>query len=421
MGRLLRTSGYLTVRVSFAKMFQIDRSLLFLLLWILVPLQAQENVQVFNGGGELPSLSVSSVDENQSNILLENGGEIVLDTGFLKERKKNSDEEILWRQTAPFVPDTIEEHTNMIDWCRERGLTDQANLHAARIIELDPENETAHKVLGHVKLDGLWMTPTERREQLGYTSFGGRSVTYQEAELLQEEQNYKKQENRWKKQLKGMLSGIRERDQQTLELLRQIRDPSALRGLTDLLRKEPDPQTRILIVQCMGQLGSSAALGDLASVAIIDDDYDVRRTALEQISTVPKAVPGAVQFFRQRLYDPDNEKINRAAAALAALDAGETIPDLMNSLITRHQRTIVEGADQPTASFSNKGFTFNPAGAVTKTVTDTLQNSDVLAALQYLSNRHLPPGVDFGYDIDAWKEWYFHRKELDRFDTRRSE
>lgn len=384
---------------------------------------AQEVVQTLRSGATIfGTIAGEDTGEDTGTVTIDlhGGGKLVLDASLVKKRDTPSADLVEWRAHAPLLPDTVEEHQNMVSWCRDRNLTDQARLHAERIIELDPENDAARKFLGHVKLDGVWMTPVQRKEQLGYTSFGGKSVTQQEELLLRQKQEDKKAVGQWKRQIKANLPLLRQRDPGALDFFRQIRDPRALAAITDFLRKEDDPQIRVLLVQAMGGLGTPAAYGDLATVSVIDDDYEVRRTALEQIGSQPNVIPSVIQFYRHRLNNPDNETINRAAAALAFLNAGETIPDLINSLVTSHQRTVTEGGDRPIASFSNEGFSFNPGGAVTKTVTDTIENSDVLAALQQLVERNLPPAVDFGFDIDAWRTWYFHRMELDGFDTRRS-
>ncbi len=398
------------------------RAFLFLLCSVLLSgfATAQEAIQTLDSGAAIFG-TIAKEDDSTVTLDLTGGGQLVLDASRIKKKDTPSSDLIEWRTHVPLLPDTVEEHQKMVSWCRDRNLTDQGRLHAERIIELDPENDAAHKFLGHVKLDGLWMTPVERKEQLGYSSFGGRSVTRQEEVLLRQKQEDKKAVSRWKKQIKSNLPLLRERDPRGLEFFRQIHDPRALAAVTDFLRREEDPQVRVLLVQTMGGIGTPASYGDLATVSVIDDDYEVRRTALEIIGSQPKVIPSVIQFYRRRLYNPDNATINRAAAALAYLNAGETIPDLINSLVTNHQRTITEGGDRPIATFSNEGFSFNPGGAVTKTVTDTIENSDVLAALQQLVESNLPPAVDFGFDIDAWRTWYFQRMELDGFDTRRSE
>lgn len=382
---------------------------------------AEAPYQTITDGGKLAG-TIQASDEFQTTILLDGGGEITLDTPLIKKRSIPSPDEILWRKTAPLTADTLAEHERLADWCRRQGLAAEAKLHFERILELDPENEAAHKALDHVKLDGVWMTPLERKEQLGYQNYGGRSVTAQEAELFRQKADFKKEAQVWKKRIKSIESLLRDGDPAGLEQLRAVTNPAALEAITDRLRRENDPQIRILYVQAMGKIASPAAMGDLASVAMVDDDYEVRLTALERIAAGNEATPSAIRHFRRSLFHSDNTVVNRAASALGYLNATEAIGDLINTLVTRHQRTVVENADKPVASFQSDGnFSFNPGGAQVRQVTDTVENADVLAALVQLVGSQYGETVDFGFDILAWKDWLMQRQEIDRFNTRRSE
>lgn len=382
--------------------------------------RAEAPYQSIADGGKLAGTILSS-NETATTIQLAGGGEITLDSPLVKKRALPSSDEMLWRNTAPLLADTPAEHERMAAWCRQRGLADEARLHYERIIELDPENEAAHKALDHVKLDNVWMTPLQRKEQLGFENYGGRSVTAQEAQLLRQRAEGKKEAGLWKKRLKSIESLLRDGDPLGREQLRGISAPEALSAVTDRLRRENDPQIRILYVQTMGKIGTPAALGDLASVAMVDDDYEVRLTALELIAANQQAVPSAIRHFRRSLFHSDNAVINRAGAALGYLNAVDAIPDLINSLVTRHQRTVVANADKPVASFSNDGFTLNPGGAQVRQVTDTVENGDVLSALTQIVANNYGDAVDFGFNIPAWKGWLMRRQQIDAFNARRSE
>lgn len=377
--------------------------------------------QTIADGGKLAG-TIQASDEFKTTIALDGGGEITLDSALIKKRSIPSPDELLWRKMAPLIADTLSEHERLADWCRRQGLAAEAKLHFERILELAPENEAAHKALGHVKLDGVWMTSLERKEQLGYQNYGGRSVTAQEAELERQKAEFKKEAQVWKKRLKSIESLLRDGNPAGLEQLRAVSDPAALEAITDRFRRENNPQIRILYVQAIGKIASPAAIGDLASVAMVDNDYEVRLTALERLAAVGEPVQNAIRHFRQSLFHSDNTVVNRAAAALGYLNATEAIGDLTNTLVTRHQRTVVENADKPIASFQSDGnFSFNPGGAQVRQVTDTVENADVLAALVQLVKSRYGENVDFGFDIPAWKGWLMQRQEIDRFNARRGE
>ena len=94
-----------------------------------------------------------------------------------------------------------------------------------------------------------------------------------------------------------------------------ISAPEALGAIASVLREDKNPQNRDLFVRTMGKIGTPAALGALAAVAIGDDDGEVRQTAVEMILKHPKAVPGAIEYFREILKHPErytNDALNRA-------------------------------------------------------------------------------------------------------------
>ena len=379
--------------------------------------------QAITGGGVLTGriMNPDTAGDEDYVIELPGGGSVVLTANTIRKKEILRPETLKYRLTAPPAPDTVESHTEIAAWCDDNALPQGARIHRERILELDPNNETARRALGYEKKDGVWMTPKERREQAGLVMFEGRSVTPQEAVLLEQRREAKKASTLWKKRLKVIQTGLREQDPATKNELWSITAPEALAAVTAALREEPEkPQIRVLYVRAMGNIGTPAALGDLASVALVDNDGEVRLTALEMIKDHPKAVPGAIEYFRQTLRHKENFMINRAGFALGFLDAADAVSDLINALVTTHRQTTVIPGTQTAATFSNKGFVFNP-GSNDKVVTGVvnLENADVLAALRSLVQSHEPIPADFGYDTAAWKSWLAERQNLMNFNSRR--
>ena len=381
---------------------------------------AQLDRQQIAGGGTLVGRLVDE-ESPAARIELPGGGEITLERPLIKKSQNLSESLRTYRLTAPLSDDTIEAHEKFARWCKENGLAKESKQHWERVLDLDAQNETAHKALGHVKTDRGWMTPQERREQYGYEMFGGRSLTRQEAELARIRSEEKKRLADWRRQIRKIEPGLHANDPAAKDALRQINEPEALAAVTEMFRKEDDPLIRVLYVQAAGRIGTPAAMGDLATIALVDNDYEVRLAALDIILANEKAIPGAVRLFRASLARPENHFINRAAAALAYFRDVESIGPVINALVTQHRRTIIEGGSQTTASFSSNGnMAFNPgSGPTTRVVTDTVENTDVLNALRSLVADQGINNVDFGFDVDAWKEWYLRQKQVDHFDSRR--
>ncbi|MFV1958687.1 MAG: hypothetical protein ACC662_04670 [Planctomycetota bacterium] len=71
---------------------------------------------------------------------------------------------------AERAKDSVKALWDLHKWAKQKGFEKELALILERIIELDPKSARAHKLLGHEKVDGVWMTPEEREalERLKY-------------------------------------------------------------------------------------------------------------------------------------------------------------------------------------------------------------------------------------------------------------
>ena len=391
-----------------------------------ISVSAQVQRQSIIGGGVLVGKleNPDAMPDEDYQIALNETDTVILKHDLLRKKEVLRPELLEYRLTAPFAEDTVESHRRIAQKCREQNLPNEARLHWERIIELAPNDEMARKALGYEKKDGVWMTSKERRESAGYVVYGGKTVTSQEAELLRQRDENKKLANQWKKQLRAIQNGLKNNSEDAQEELCLISAPEAAAAVAAALRDDSNPQNRVLYVMTLGRIGTPAALGDLAAVVIADDDDDVRQTAIDMIRQYPKALPGATEYFCGILKHPEkytNAAINRAGYVLGQLNAETALPDLINSLVTSHTETIVIPGEQTSATFSSDGsISFNPGSQdKTKNITRQFENSDVLAALRSIATVRYYDPVDFGYDMDAWREWLLDKEDLHNFRSRR--
>ncbi|MDO5579961.1 MAG: HEAT repeat domain-containing protein [Planctomycetia bacterium] len=389
-------------------------------------LSAQMDTVSFQGGGTIQGKAVSPenpAEKTNLTIELPDGGSLVLPSDRIRKKTSLSEMRQKYLLSAPLTEDTVDAHLQIAKWCRENGLAEESQKHLKRVIELDPDHGEAHALLNHVKEGGVWMSPKERQELRGFTRYGGQNLTSQEIELEKQREAMKKTLGKLKKEIRQNYQAAQGGNIQAKAAMKAIKNPLALKPLADLMDKETNPAHRLFLTRIIGGLGTIASMNYLGGVALRDADNEVRMAALEQIKKKIIAVPGAVAYFKRALLSVNNDEVNRAAVALGILESEKAIPDLINALITEHQRTIVVGSGQTGASFGSDGRlnSFSPGGnSQKKIITEQKNNEQVLSALRTIVAIHYPANrVDFQYDVPQWKTWYQNEQRTDLFSSRR--
>ncbi|RMG32472.1 MAG: hypothetical protein D6725_17570 [Planctomycetota bacterium] len=356
-------------------------------------------------------------------------------------------EEYHWK--AATLPDTVDAHWRLAEWCREHDLRRERAEQLEAILKLDPQHRGARLGLGHRLRDGRWYTPEEFDAMMrseGYVPYKGRYVTRQEFELLAQAKTEEKKRQEWFRKVRlwsGWLTGASNaRRLAAVENFRELRDPDALPALVRFLAASPDVRLRRVFVQTVKRLPAEAVPALLVNVSLVDADRTTRSQALQAVLQLPPPARGiAEQGYIAALRHPSNAVVRRAAAALAELQSRTAIPALIEALITEHAYPVrVPGSDTPSYSFSPSGGFANPyavplppeidlalrAGqlpfgvyvqkqvfpgspeAKTRVVTvvRSVKNPSVREALQKLT------GQDYGYDEQAWRQWWLREKQV---------
>ena len=382
-------------------------------------------VTIHKGGGirgvvENPDAESTGYYEIEPSL----GGKISIAVAEVKQTTASRPEQISYRKFAPLEKDDVASQLKIARWAATQKLSAISDAHYQRVCELDPENEEARKALGHVRINGEWVSNKERMEQNGLERVNGRNVSKQEAELIRQQEANKEAARYWKKEIQFLYQGAANGNQRAREAFRSIRSPQALAPLLKTFENEKkNPEGRILLTQAIAAIGSPAALSELGKIAINDPDMDVRVAAVEGICRKKLAAPDAVEYFRRRLRaSSDVASVNRAAYALGRLQSPAAIPDLINALITTSKSQVIVGSDQTGMSVDNTGKIsgFSPGGGTrVKTVSQLNENETVHEALVAIVAANYATPVDFGYNIDAWIRWRRETDELGRFYPRR--
>jgi hypothetical protein len=424
------------------------------LLWC-DPRSASADLVKLKGGGELRGVFLDPIRSGKApnqpvRVTTLTGGVVVVNSADVELVAKRSRqvEEYEWK--SRMTPATVAGHWELQEWCRQNGLKKERELQLAVVISLEPNHADAHRLLGHIKEHGKWMTRDEAMTAKGYVKYKGKFLFPQEVELLELSEAQRESAGGWHKKLvvvQDWLHGpSQERQQQALQQLDQLADTNASGPLIKLFRNDPADPVRLVFVKTLGRVGGAGAVQALVLQSLFDTSPAVRAAAMEAISRKDRAQ--AIPIYLKGLKDELNEIVLRSAAGLGHFGDEEVVPSLIEALVTVHsyqvkvhetgylaqgsyppefstQAVINRPVDIPVSipgiplplSSSNPGAIYNPGnlGATTpqvvqlpplvsrdriQVISHPQQNMEVLAALRKLTRE------DFGYDQRTWRIWW---------------
>ncbi|GIX04730.1 MAG: hypothetical protein KatS3mg114_0599 [Planctomycetaceae bacterium] len=328
------------------------------------------------------------------------------------------------------IPDTIPAHWELAEWCREQRLTEQRQEQLQRIVELDPAHEQAHLALGHVWKEGNWVDYDEYMTARGFVKYKGRYVTQQEYDLAVKSQAERQRELEWYPQIRLWTTWLSAKESlrtQALNEFAQLQDDDAAPAVQRFLAEHPTSDVRRLAITVLQKMAGPKATTVLAKRVLFEPEPSLRLAALEALPTKQRDIARAE--FLKGLRHEANPVVCRAGWGLQRVGDARVIPGLIEALNTQHPYTVRVPAGT-TYSFAADGsgwgttsglppeielglragqypqgvIVLNPPGSQipmkTVTVRVTLQNAEVLTALQHLT------GQNFGYDERLWRLWW---------------
>lgn len=380
---------------------------------------AAAEVFVLQSGGRIVG-EVLNPEQNPREtyvIKTDSGGQITLSKAQVKQIIYQRPEEIEYEKIRTRYADTVEGQWELAEWCREHKLSAPREKHLQRVLALNPDHEPARRALGYSRVNGEWMTQKEAMVKQGYRYYKGRYRLPQEIELMEQDRKTELAEKEWMKKLSTWRAWLdTDKGKTARENLTSINDPMAIRGLTQALKEERREQVRLLLVEALGQIGTQEALLVLAKRTLEDPVEEVCLTCLDYLKE--KKDPEAVKFFIAKLSSKSNPEVNRAAVALRHLGDASAVGPLIDALVTAHKFKISSGnPNQMTTTFGNGGGAAPGGmsmGGGPKIITQHISNRSVLEALVELTG-----GINYGFDVQAWKAWYTSQKKRPDTNVRR--
>ena len=89
---------------------------------------------------------------------------------------------------VPFLPETKETHLKSAEVCMSLGLEQLGNLHYKRVLDIDPENQTARLALNQRKINDEWTTLDDQMTRKGYIKNNRGNWVTRQQQLISEQQ-----------------------------------------------------------------------------------------------------------------------------------------------------------------------------------------------------------------------------------------
>ncbi|MFM9194357.1 MAG: HEAT repeat domain-containing protein [Planctomycetia bacterium] len=248
----------------------------------------------------------------------------------------------------------------------------------------------------------------------GFVRYRGMWRTVQEIELIERADRVRLAQKEWDARLERLRKRLDDPRQAAAaaEELREIADPFAVPALAAALGKERMPRVRAYYVESLSHIRGQESLVALVSVAVDHPDPETRILAVERLVDIGPDIAAAA--IVGALGGGDNARIHRAAEALGQRGSKVAVAPLVDVLETDHVGVVGGGAAEgsTTATFTPSGGGLS-MGSGPKRQKTRVQNQQVLEALVRLTS------VNFEWNTAAWRAWLANRESPPDFDPRR--
>jgi hypothetical protein len=322
------------------------------------PGSARADRIVLRGGGQVRGKVVADPKRpDHVNVILERGktplslqkaqvAQVIAEPSAL-------DDYVVKRASAP---ETAQGQYDLGVWSAEHKLNDLAELHYEAALKLDKSFAPAHQKLGHAQIQGHWVSGDELREAQGLVRYKGRWITKEEMELKEKDGATAAEQSSWFRRIRAwreaLESSADDRRREAETQLMAIRDPAAVAPLVRALGGDTD-RVRQLLARVLGSIPSPESASALVHRLLAEDESDVRGSFMDELAR--RKEPEVNKTLVQALRSKTPATINRAAWALAHLDAVSSVPSLVGALVSTHSRMEMV----PSPAGSSEGMSIN--------------------------------------------------------------
>jgi len=393
---------------------------------VLSPAALRADVYELKDGGEVVGETVERIEGGDLLVRTADGALVTLERKLLARVVNHDDAMAEYITRSRAAPDTADAHRELAAWCRERKLLKEADIHLARLAELDPNDEEARRSLGQMRVGDRWLTADQLMVERGMRFYEGKYRTAQDIAIRERNKEEESANIDWFKQLRtwrGWLDHSRaDRAAEAHAQFSAISDPQAAPAIVRLLEDEEDAEVfELVLLRTLGGLMDHPVAVRTMVDYTLDPDIrgEIREQCLEYLTRDGRQVH--ILPYVQALKDKDNRVVNRAGYALGRIADPAAISPLIDALVTTHKYQVQPdsgGGDQIVAGFSPSGGGggLSVGGNGPQIVRVDEQNERVLQALMKLSGNQ-----NFEYDEQAWRAWFVDLQMRQRINSRRDE
>lgn len=373
---------------------------------------ARAEVFVLTNGGRVEGEWLNREESPRTSYVLQTplGGQVTLAKNQVERVVLQKDAEKQYEEDVRKMPNTVEGHLAMAEWCRVNDLRAKRRYHLEKVIEREPDHEAARHALGYNNYDGRWLTTDEYNKSQGYVRYQGAWRLKQEAEADAAAKKFELDVVAWKKKLRILRTRYEKKsDGAALVEMRGAAEPAASVAFADLLANEDFRELKLLYIEMLGQIPTPAGNSALISHSLHDPDESIRDACVRELEKNGRQQ--AVSVYVKALTGKDNALINRAGAGLGRLGQDDVVLPLIEALVTQH-KTVVQSGGGISPTFGSGGSGLS-AGSKTTVIINHVSNETVLGALRSITKE------DFQFDKRAWREWYIESRTPANVDLRR--
>ena len=346
-------------------------------------------------------------------VVLTPGAKVTLAANQVERVTQKSVQRQHYEQLVAKMSDSADNHWKLSQWCLEKKMNTERQVHLQRVVELEPDHELARRALGFQQRDGRWLKPRDLMHERGFIHHQGAWRTAEDVELLKEKRRIELAEKEYRREIKTWSRWLHgRRRQQAVEKFRGITDPLAAPGVTSMLQRAADPATKELAIEVLGRLGGDAALAALIQCTLEDPSEAIRDRCLLQLQRGGRHAASAV--FIKTLQHKSNVAVNRAAAGLQQLHNESSVLPLIKALRTEHKFVVQQPGGGINPAFGRGGNGgLSVGGGGPKIFKKKYENERVLAALVSIT------GENYRFNVERWIDWYQRKETPEELTLRR--